>query len=187
MSGPHHRKLWLWRNFVDGVREYWAFDNAYPCRLDGGDPLVLGEPCGYAVFIESAKGRDYDDDGVLAAVMRSNAYHFDDELGRLQAEVSTLRQRAERAEAEVRFAAEALLLYNKDALPMATRMVEMEQALFAAQSTIIELTGQVERLRDFAKDFADEPCAYGDGCPPFAGTRHGTCNNCKARAALKDA
>ena len=57
----------------------------------------------------------------------------------------------------------------------------------AAQSTITELTGQVERLRDFAKDFADEPCAYGDGCPPFAGTRHGTCNNCKARAALKDA
>ncbi len=64
MSGPHHRKLWLWRNFVDGVREYWAFDNAYPCRLDSGDPLVLGEPCGYAVFIESAKGRVYD---VLAA------------------------------------------------------------------------------------------------------------------------
>lgn len=67
----HHKKLWLWRNFVDGVPEYWAFDNAYPCRPDGGDPLTLGEPCGFALFIESEKGCEYDDDDVVAAIMRT--------------------------------------------------------------------------------------------------------------------
>ena len=123
----------------------------------------------------------------LNAMLLMVGNDYSDVLLGAASELATFQARAERAEAEVRFAAEALLLYNKDALPIAMRMVEMEQALFAAQSTIIELTGQVERLRDFAKDFADEPCAYGDGCPPFAGTRHGTCNNCKARAALKDA
>ena len=34
--------LWLWKNFVDGRPEYWAFDNPYPCVNGGGDPLTLG-------------------------------------------------------------------------------------------------------------------------------------------------
>lgn len=42
----------------------------------------------------------------------------------------------------------------------------------------------IDRLHAFAREFADEPCHYGDGCPPFAGTRHGDCINCKARRAL---
>lgn len=72
------------------------------------------------------------------------------------------KKRAERAEQDARFAAEALLLHNKDALPMATRMVEMEQALEAAllraeraeaerdaaQSTITDLQATVERMRE---------------------------------------
>lgn len=101
--------------------------------------------------------------------------------------VATLRTRAERAEQDARFAVEALLLHNKDALPMATRMVEMEQALSAAQSTIADLKAEVGRLRDFVGELADEPCSYGDGCPAFVGTRHGTCLHCQARAALGDA
>lgn len=42
------KKLWLWRNFVDGRPEYWAFDNPYPCH-ENGDPMTFGEPCGYAL------------------------------------------------------------------------------------------------------------------------------------------
>jgi hypothetical protein len=65
-------RLWLWRNFVDGRPEYWAFDNAYPCYANG-DPITLGEPCGYALLRPSTDGRPgaaptrptVDRDGVL--------------------------------------------------------------------------------------------------------------------------
>ena len=50
------RKLWLWKNFVDGRPEYWAFDNPYPTNLDNGDPQTLGQPCGYAIFKQSRDG-----------------------------------------------------------------------------------------------------------------------------------
>ena len=50
------RKLWLWKNFVDGRQEYWAFDNLYPCHANG-DPQTLGEPCGYAIVKPSINGR----------------------------------------------------------------------------------------------------------------------------------
>ena len=50
------KKLWLWKNFVDGKPEYWAFDNPYPTNLDGGDPQTLGQPCGYAIFKPSRDG-----------------------------------------------------------------------------------------------------------------------------------
>jgi hypothetical protein len=46
-------KLWLWRN---GLIEFWAFDNPYPC-YPNGDPMTLGEPYGYALFKESVNGR----------------------------------------------------------------------------------------------------------------------------------
>ncbi len=49
-------KLWLWKNFVDGRPEYWAFNNPYPC-CENGDPITLGEPCGYALFKDSTNGR----------------------------------------------------------------------------------------------------------------------------------
>ena len=54
---PEPQKLWLWKNFVDGKQEYWAFDNLYPVHMDGGDPQTLGEPCGYALFKPSRNGR----------------------------------------------------------------------------------------------------------------------------------
>lgn len=41
-----------------------------------------------------------------------------------------------------------------------------------------------DSLRDFAQSFADEPCAYGDGCEPNVGSRHGKCTPCRAREAL---
>jgi hypothetical protein len=50
-------RLWLWRNFVDGRPEYWAFDNPYPCEEGGGDPLTLGKPCGWAIFKPSENAR----------------------------------------------------------------------------------------------------------------------------------
>lgn len=65
------RKFWLWKNFVDGRREYWAFDNPYPINLTNGDPQTLGEPCGYALFKPSRQGRmDVSEEQVLRAVDR---------------------------------------------------------------------------------------------------------------------
>ena len=72
MDGPVHEpvKLWLWKNFVNGVPEYWAFDNAFPVGVDHSDPLTLGEPCGYALLKESRKGRnDIADNEVLRRVV----------------------------------------------------------------------------------------------------------------------
>ena len=63
-------KLWLWKNFVDGRPEYWAFDNPYPCHPNC-DPITLGEPCGYAIFKPSTLSRshlDWTDEQVLRAV-----------------------------------------------------------------------------------------------------------------------
>lgn len=50
------KKLWLWKNFVDDKPEYWAFDNPYPCD-ENGDPITLGEPCGWGIVKESKNGR----------------------------------------------------------------------------------------------------------------------------------
>ena len=66
-----NEKLWLWKNFVDGRPEYWAFDNAYPVNMDGGDPQTLGDPCGYAVFKPSINGRtDVNDEQVLKRIAK---------------------------------------------------------------------------------------------------------------------
>lgn len=68
------KKLWLWKNFVDGRPEYWAFDNPYPIHLTFGDPQTLGEPCGYAIFKESRAGRtDVPEEKVIAAIVRAAA------------------------------------------------------------------------------------------------------------------
>jgi hypothetical protein len=66
------KKLWLWKNFVDGKPEYWAFDNPFPINLNDGDPQTLGEPCGYAVFKPSREGRtDWTEEKVLRAIARA--------------------------------------------------------------------------------------------------------------------
>lgn len=46
--------FWLWRN---GDYQFLAFDNPYPCKSVGGDPLTLGEPCGISYFRKSENGR----------------------------------------------------------------------------------------------------------------------------------
>jgi hypothetical protein len=56
LSAPEPAKLWLWKNFVDGRPEYWAFDNPYPRNLNDGDPQTIGQPCGYAIFKFSRDG-----------------------------------------------------------------------------------------------------------------------------------
>lgn len=50
---------------------------------------------------------------------------------------------------------------------------------------IRKLAGRVEKLEEFIERFSEEPCAYGDGCPHNAGTRHGDCTPCLARRALE--
>jgi hypothetical protein len=65
------RKLWLWRNFVDGNPEFWAFDNPFPVDKNG-DPMVLGEPVGYAIVKDSYIGRsDKTDKQVVEAIRRA--------------------------------------------------------------------------------------------------------------------
>ena len=64
------QKLWLWKNFVDGRPEYWAFDNPYPTYL-GGDPMTLGEPCGYAIVKESVNGRPGIPEDVVIRAIKS--------------------------------------------------------------------------------------------------------------------
>lgn len=49
--------VWLWKN---GDR-YLAYDHLYPVYPDGGDPLTLGEPIGYAV-VEECRGARLDDE-----------------------------------------------------------------------------------------------------------------------------
>jgi len=56
LAQPEPAKLWLWKNFVDGKPEYWAFDNPYPRNLNDGDPQTIGQPCGYAIFKPSRDG-----------------------------------------------------------------------------------------------------------------------------------
>ena len=68
-------KFWLWKNFVDGRPEYWAFTNPYPCHANG-DPMVLGEPCGFASLKDSKLSdnhRDWDEADVLRRIARSTA------------------------------------------------------------------------------------------------------------------
>ena len=73
LSRSVQQKMWLWRNFVDGRLEYWAFDNAYPSE-DCGDPLTLGSPVGYALFKPSINGRpDVPDHEVLAEIALSRS------------------------------------------------------------------------------------------------------------------
>lgn len=67
-------KLWLWKNFVDGRPEYWAFDNPYPCHPNC-DPMVFGEPCGYAIFKPSQQGRfDVSEAEVIANIKRASCH-----------------------------------------------------------------------------------------------------------------
>ena len=67
-------KLWLWKNFVDGKPEYWAFDNPFPVFVDSHDPQTLGEPCGYAWLKPSRAGRtDVSDEQVLQDVQEALA------------------------------------------------------------------------------------------------------------------
>jgi hypothetical protein len=51
-------------------------------------------------------------------------------------------------------------------------------------ATIAALRAEVAGLRATLEDFSERDCAYGDGCPSNAGTRHGTCDGCRARKAL---
>ena len=67
-------KLWLWKNFVDGKPEYWAFDNPFPIFMDSHDPQTLGEPCGYAWLKPSRAGQtDVSDEQVLQNVQEALA------------------------------------------------------------------------------------------------------------------
>jgi hypothetical protein len=105
---PVAKKLWLWKNFVDGRPEYWAFDNAYPINLDNGDPQTLGEPCGYALFKPSRTGRtDVSEEQVLRAIERASAAPQPD-LHAAPPEFDEWRKEAERLKTCVDYAPSGL-------------------------------------------------------------------------------
>ena len=90
-------KLWLWKNFVDGKPEYWAFDNPFPVHLDCGDPQTLGEPCGYAIFKESRNGRpDVTEAEVLRRIAADVLEADDAQVLRATAQVNKLNADIER-------------------------------------------------------------------------------------------
>lgn len=94
------KRLWLWRNFVDGKPEYLAFDNAYPCNVEG-DPKTLGSPCGYAVVQSSVNGRpEIDDDTVIAEIKRAINHDLLSENARLTARVAELREALEKIDSQ---------------------------------------------------------------------------------------
>ena len=91
--------------------------------------------------------------------------------GRALADIA-MQTKAQRDEIEaVLRVSQGLVAFNRD------RRLALESQRDAAQARVRVLEG-------FVQDFAGEPCAYGDGCPPFGGTHHGTCHPCRARAAL---
>ena len=49
---------------------------------------------------------------------------------------------------------------------------------------IADLLEEAADALDFVQELADEDCSYGDNCPPFGGTRHGTCLHCRAKRVL---
>lgn len=50
---PDAQSLWLWQ-INNGV--FVAYDNPYPCKSIGGDPLIIGEPDATAIFKKSVDG-----------------------------------------------------------------------------------------------------------------------------------
>lgn len=54
------------------------------------------------------------------------------------------------------------------------------------ESITLPIKKREDHLRYFAESMAEYDCSYGDDCPDFAGTRHGTCHACKARKVLKE-
>lgn len=61
-------RIWLWRDFIDGLPRYVAYCNPFPCH-ESGDPLVIGQPCGWAYLMPSIDGRPgYSVDQVQAEI-----------------------------------------------------------------------------------------------------------------------
>ena len=54
------------------------------------------------------------------------------------------------------------------------------------KESVRRIARRVAQLEAFAREYAEEPCHYGDNCPDF-GRRHGRCLRCMARLALGDA
>lgn len=56
-----------------------------------------------------------------------------------------------------------------------------ESAVLTEAATSLRRAARVEA---FVREWADEACEYGDGCPPFS-SRHGRCRVCTASATLE--
>lgn len=62
-----------------------------------------------------------------------------------------------------------------------TVLTDVDVVLLRSAATALRRAARVEA---FVREWADEACEYGDGCPPF-GSRHGRCRVCAASAALE--
>lgn len=104
-----------------------------------------------------------------------DAYRLAEECERLRANTP-----------EIQAAGLRLLLKARDA-EIAALKASLHDALAQWQDATRDERRAIEE-RDSAREalveFAEFDCAYGDGCPDNARTRHGRCVGCKARAAL---
>ena len=95
-------KLWLWKNFVDGRPEYWAFDNPYPIHMDCGDPQTVGEPVGYALVKQSRNGRpEVSEEQILSAIKRATPPDLAARVARLEAALRLIASCESRAPGDV--------------------------------------------------------------------------------------
>jgi hypothetical protein len=62
----------------------------------------------------------------------------------------------------------------------------MANAIFFAHAAnhAAAVAQALTELVAYIQEDADEDCSYGDGCPQFSGSRHGTCRSCKAKREL---
>lgn len=64
---------------------------------------------------------------------------------------------------------------------------EIVGSVYVLHRQVEKLNKEKDTLSDALLDIAEGDCHYGDNCPTFGATRHGTCDACKARYALERA
>jgi chromosome segregation ATPase len=133
------KRFWLFRNYVDGVPQFLAFDNPYPCYPDG-DPMTLGEPYGLAFFVESDTGREWSDAQVMDDIRKARP--AGDEIAALQARLAECERERDEAIKSADFVCDS---YAKENQRLSYERDEL-------RAEVARLTSELEGVRRFAKN-----------------------------------